>query len=378
MKNKFLPILFVLGFYSAYSQVVIGKSEVTPSTQLEIYATDKGVLFPRVGLTSLTDAKTIVGGNVNSLFVFNTTTSIDLKPGYYYWLNNKWNRILISSETTIAEGTVIFNPVSNTFSYIDQNGNQQIISFNDVVKNNETITTLVNAADGKHTYTSENNTVTVIDVVGDVTNNATAIFNNAAVVTELTNIIKNKETLTSLVYDASRNTLTYEAENGVPTVVNLLNLVQGAETQTSLVYDASAKTLIYNPENGVPTIINLSNLVKDSETITSVTPVVTAGNAIASYSNEKGIPVSIQETITAQSQNPATGDIAYTNEAGKVSTSKVISADAGNLITAGTDGGSFVDHAAVAANETVTSITPAVTAGNAIASYSNEKGIPVS
>ncbi|KAF2343159.1 hypothetical protein, partial [Flavobacterium tistrianum] len=74
------------------------------------------------------------------------------------------------------------------------------------------------------------------------------------------------------------------------------------------------------------------------------TPAVTAGNAIASYSNEKGIPVSIQETITAQSQNPATGDISYTNEAGKVSTSKVISADAGNLITAGTDGGSFVDH----------------------------------
>ncbi|SHH56778.1 tail fiber domain-containing protein [Flavobacterium defluvii] len=374
MKNKFLPILFVLGFYSAYSQVVIGKKEANPSTQLEIYAADKGVLFPRVALTSLTDARTIVGGNVNSLFVFNTATSIDLKPGYYYWLNNKWNRILISSDASIAEGTVIFNPVSNTFSYIDQNGNQQIINFKDLVKNNETITTLVNAADGKHTYTSENNTATVIDVVGDVTNNAPAIFNNPAVVTELTNIIKNKETLTSLVYDAAGNTLTYTPENGVPTVVNLLNLVQGTETQTSLIYDSVAQTLTYNPENRVSTVINLSNLVKGLETITTITPAVTTGNVIANYSNEAGNSVDIQETITTHSQNPATGDITYTNEAGTVTSSKVISSNAGNLIAVGTDGGSFIDKAAITANETVTTITPVVTTGNVIANYSNEAG----
>lgn len=101
MKNKLLPIVFVLSFYSAYSQVIIGKKELNLSSQLEVFAEDKGVLFPRVALTSLTDTNTIVEGNVNSLFVFNTTTATDLKPGYYYWYIDKWNKITTSDEITV-------------------------------------------------------------------------------------------------------------------------------------------------------------------------------------------------------------------------------------------------------------------------------------
>lgn len=98
MKNKFLSFFFALSFYSAYSQVVIGKKENDPSTQLEIFAADKGVLFPRVALTGLTDASTIAKGNVNSLFVFNTTISEDVKPGYYFWYIDKWNKIATTDE----------------------------------------------------------------------------------------------------------------------------------------------------------------------------------------------------------------------------------------------------------------------------------------
>lgn len=105
MKNKFLPIFFVLSFYSAYSQVSIGKMDTNPSSQLEVYATAKGVLFPRVALTSLTDTSTIVEGNVNSLFVFNTTTGVDLKPGYYYWYVDKWNKITTADEITSGTNT---------------------------------------------------------------------------------------------------------------------------------------------------------------------------------------------------------------------------------------------------------------------------------
>ncbi|MBZ4034033.1 hypothetical protein K6T82_04600 [Flavobacterium sp. 17A] len=99
MKNKLLPLLFVLGSYSAYSQVVIGKQEVTPSAQLEVFASDKGMLIPRVQLTSTTDKTTIKSGNVESLLVFNTQTISDIVPGYYYWYNNKWNKFIISGES---------------------------------------------------------------------------------------------------------------------------------------------------------------------------------------------------------------------------------------------------------------------------------------
>lgn len=48
MKNKLLPLLFVLGAYGAYGQVGIGTPTPNLSSQLEIVASDKGILIPRV------------------------------------------------------------------------------------------------------------------------------------------------------------------------------------------------------------------------------------------------------------------------------------------------------------------------------------------
>ncbi|WP_284705093.1 tail fiber domain-containing protein [Flavobacterium tyrosinilyticum] len=106
MKNKLLPLLFVLGSYSAYSQVVIGKKEVNPSAQLEVYSNDKGLLIPQIPLTGSTDRTTITNGNVNSLFVFNTATVADVTPGYYYWYIDRWCRIALSSEIGSAKGII--------------------------------------------------------------------------------------------------------------------------------------------------------------------------------------------------------------------------------------------------------------------------------
>ncbi|MCV9931564.1 hypothetical protein OIU80_04665, partial [Flavobacterium sp. LS1R47] len=106
MKNKLLPLFFVLSSYSAYSQVGIGTTMPNSSSQLEVVAQDKGVLIPRIQLKNTTDVTTIANGNINSLLVFNTATVADIKPGYYYWYENKWNRIVVSGENNgIAGGT---------------------------------------------------------------------------------------------------------------------------------------------------------------------------------------------------------------------------------------------------------------------------------
>ncbi|OUL60225.1 hypothetical protein [Flavobacterium sp. AJR] len=107
MKNRLLPLLFVLGCYSAYSQVGIGTLTPSTSSQLEVFASDRGILIPRVTLTSSTDITTIKDGNKESLLVFNTATVSDIKPGYYYWYEGKWNRITISSEATGGSGGVV-------------------------------------------------------------------------------------------------------------------------------------------------------------------------------------------------------------------------------------------------------------------------------
>ncbi|MBZ4034032.1 hypothetical protein K6T82_04595 [Flavobacterium sp. 17A] len=99
MKNKLLPLIFILGSYYGYSQVSIGKQVPNASAQLEVFSSDKGVLIPNVELTSTVDSSTIKNGNVVSLLVFNTQTIADVVPGYYYWYNNKWNKFVVSGES---------------------------------------------------------------------------------------------------------------------------------------------------------------------------------------------------------------------------------------------------------------------------------------
>lgn len=53
MKNKLLPLLFVLGAYGAYGQVGIGTPTPNLSSQLEIVASNRGILIPRVPSISI-------------------------------------------------------------------------------------------------------------------------------------------------------------------------------------------------------------------------------------------------------------------------------------------------------------------------------------
>lgn len=148
MKNKLLPLLFVLGASGVYGQVGIGTSLPNASSQLEIVASDRGILIPRLALTSTTDVTTITNGNINSLLVFNTATVADIKPGYYYWFDDRWNKIVVSSDLLPSQANVIFNPVTNQFTYIDNTGNIQNINFEEIVQANETVTTLVDNGNG--------------------------------------------------------------------------------------------------------------------------------------------------------------------------------------------------------------------------------------
>lgn len=84
--------------YFANAQVGIGTPTPNASAMLDITATNKGVLIPRV---ELTDASTPLSGTTheNSLLVYNTATAgeavegKEVTPGFYYWFNGSWERI---------------------------------------------------------------------------------------------------------------------------------------------------------------------------------------------------------------------------------------------------------------------------------------------
>lgn len=101
--NKFLPTLIVAGLTAHYSllaqnNVAINTtgSSAHASSMLDVEATDKGLLIPRVALTS-TNVAAPVTSPANSLLVYNTNTSgvapNNVTPGYYYWDGSAWVRL---------------------------------------------------------------------------------------------------------------------------------------------------------------------------------------------------------------------------------------------------------------------------------------------
>ena len=92
MKKLYFLLFTIFNFINLYSQVGIGTSTPNESAVLDVVSSDRGVLIPRLPLTSLTDATTIINGNEESLLVYNTNVTAELSMGYYYWSNSKWNR----------------------------------------------------------------------------------------------------------------------------------------------------------------------------------------------------------------------------------------------------------------------------------------------
>ena len=104
MKRGIVIIAFGLVFLSGKAQTGIGTTTPSPSAKLEVYATNKGFLPPRLTLTSATDATTIASP-AEGLLVYNLG-SIGLQAGYYFWNGANW--------ATIATGSIAGNAVSAT------------------------------------------------------------------------------------------------------------------------------------------------------------------------------------------------------------------------------------------------------------------------
>ncbi|MCB9233939.1 MAG: tail fiber domain-containing protein [Bacteroidia bacterium] len=88
----FLIALF--GFQLVWSQNIgINGTGASPnaSAMLDVAATNKGLLIPRVALTGTGDVTTITGA-ATSLLVYNTATVSNVTPGFYYWNGSAWTR----------------------------------------------------------------------------------------------------------------------------------------------------------------------------------------------------------------------------------------------------------------------------------------------
>ncbi|OBX25388.1 hypothetical protein LX77_01714 [Gelidibacter algens] len=281
--KKLLLLLSLLAGNFLFAQVGIGTDMPNPSSQLEIKSSNRGIMIPQVPLTSVTDQNTISGGNLESLLLYNTSTNATLSPGYYYWYQGSWNRLM--TEADLPDNRVFWDLANNQFTYIDQNADRQVINPSDF----QTLTFLRLNADG-HTleYVDENGAVTRIDFEA---------------------VIQNFETLTTIIAN-SDGTFTFTDEDGIKNTIDVSNL----ETLTSIALNPDNVNIDYTDESGTVTQLNLTQIVKNLETLTSV---VANNDGTFTFTDEAGntnkIDVGDLETLTSIVDN-GNGTITYTDE----------------------------------------------------------------
>lgn len=97
VKQLLFCITFVVYSIHLSGQTGIGTTTPHASAKLDVSATNKGFLPPRIALLSTTDVATITSP-ATGLVVYNTNTAGNspnaVVPGYYYWDGSKWNGLV--------------------------------------------------------------------------------------------------------------------------------------------------------------------------------------------------------------------------------------------------------------------------------------------
>lgn len=105
MKKLSLFFLVIINSFYINAQTGIGTTTPNASAKLEVFATNKGFLPPRVTLTSATDATTIASP-AEGLLVYNLG-SVGLQAGYYYWSGTGWSTIATATGSGVMASDMV-------------------------------------------------------------------------------------------------------------------------------------------------------------------------------------------------------------------------------------------------------------------------------
>lgn len=97
-----IGLLFAFG---AKAQVGIGTNVPDASAQLEVLSTSKGLLIPRLSLTQRND----INNPANGLLIYQTNSL----PGFYFYNNGQWQRLVNNSELTSGGNGTSGNTILN-------------------------------------------------------------------------------------------------------------------------------------------------------------------------------------------------------------------------------------------------------------------------
>lgn len=106
--------IFLLISSLYWAQLGINTRTPDASAALDVYATDKGVSFPKISLQNYSDLSTI-NAPAESLLIYNTNGNLLGKQGYYFWNGAKWDYFFSDlNEENLKNQTKTYSATSAT------------------------------------------------------------------------------------------------------------------------------------------------------------------------------------------------------------------------------------------------------------------------
>ena len=113
MKKIIVLTLLLLNY--SFAQVGIGTTN--PMGALDITSSTDGLLIPRLAL-SMTTTATVITPTTSEL-IYNTATTGDVTPGFYYWDGSKWVKLSLGNTNWTLTGNLGTTPGTNFIGTTD-------------------------------------------------------------------------------------------------------------------------------------------------------------------------------------------------------------------------------------------------------------------
>ncbi len=96
MKTSIYILCMILLSIFLNAQVGINTNAPNASSVLDISSSNKGVLFPQYDLLVLNSTSTPIANPADGLIIYNSGGVSTFPKGYYVWVRNQWQRIVVS------------------------------------------------------------------------------------------------------------------------------------------------------------------------------------------------------------------------------------------------------------------------------------------
>lgn len=116
MSKIYYFLIMYLSIHLWNAQVGINTKSPHSSAALEVYATNKGISFPKISLQSSNDIRTIVNPK-ESLLVYNTNGALVGGKGFYFWNGKSWDFMFNDLNASNLQNLTKYYSATNNTTY---------------------------------------------------------------------------------------------------------------------------------------------------------------------------------------------------------------------------------------------------------------------